>query len=76
MCVVDGVLLAIGGQDGSRKTSSIYGLHLDEKKWRHIGDLPFACSAVDTLLLSEGGLLMVEGITKQVLKINVQGKYC
>ena len=46
MCVVDGVLLAIGGadQDGSRKTSSIYGLHLEEKKWRHVGDLPFACS--------------------------------
>ena len=77
VCVVDGVLLAIGGtdQDGLRKTSSIYGLHLDGKKWRHIGDLPFACSMVDTLLLSGGGLLMVEGDTQQVLKITVQGKY-
>ena len=77
VCVVDGVLLAFGGtdQDGSRNTSSIYGLHLDEKKWRHIGDLPFACSMVDTLLLSGGGLLMVDGDTRQVLKINVQGKY-
>ena len=77
MCVVDGVLLAIGGhdQDGS-KTSPIYGLHLDEKKWRHVGDLPFACSMVDTLLLSGGGLLMVDGDTQQVLKITVQGKYC
>ena len=76
MCVVDGVLLAIGGddQDGS-KTSSIYGLHLDEKKWRHVGNLPFACSWVDTLLLS-GGLLMVDGGTQHVLKITVQGKYC
>ena len=62
VCVVDGVLLAIGGedQDGSH-TSSIYGLHLDEKKWRHVGNLPFACSWVDTLLLSGGGLLMVVG---------------
>ena len=75
MCVVDGVLLAIGGQDGS-KTSSIYGLHLEEKKWRHVGDMPFACSRVDTLLLSGGGLLMVDGYTQQVLKITVQGKYC
>ena len=76
MCVVDGVLLAIGGadQDGS-KTTSIYGLHLDEKKWRHVGNLPFACSWVDTLLLS-GGLLMVDGNAQHVLKITVQGKYC
>eukprot|EP00731_Ephydatia_muelleri_P012524 Em0006g1418a len=57
--------------DGS-KTSSIYGLHLDEKKWRHIGDMPLACSMVNTLLLS-GGLLMVDGYTEQVLKITVQG---
>ena len=78
MCVVDGVLLAIGGedQDGSMKTSSIYGLHLEEKKWKHIGDLPFACSWVDTLLLSGGGLLMVDGNAQHVLKITVQGKYC
>ena len=76
VCVVDGVLLAIGGedQDGSN-TSSIYGLHLDEKKWKHVGNLPFACSRVDTLLLSGGGLLMVDGDTQQVLKITVQGKY-
>ena len=79
VCVVDGALLAIGG-DGkeyrSKKTSSIYGLHLDEKMWRHVGDLPFACSMVDTLLLSGGGLFMVDGDAQQVLKITVQGKYC
>ena len=77
MCVVNGVLLAIGDddQDGSN-TSSIYGLHLDEKKWRHVGNLPFACSRVDTLLLSGGGLLMVDGDAQHVLKITVQGKYC
>ena len=77
MCVVDGVLLAIGGEDQDEsKTSSIYGLHLNEKKLRHVGDLPFACSRVDTLLLSGGGLLMVDGHTQQVLMITVQGKYC
>ena len=61
----DGVLLAIGGAEGdkhgSKKTSSIYGLHGDDKKWKHVGDMPFACSLVDTLLLSDGGLLMVDG---------------
>ena len=75
----DGVLLAIGGAEGdkygSKKTSSIYGLHGDDKKWKHLGDMPFACSRVDTLLLSDGGLLVVDGNTKQVLRITVQGKY-
>ena len=74
----DGVLLAIGGvedQYGSNKTSSIYGLHGDDKKWKHVGDMPFACSMVDTLLLSDGGLLVVDGNTQQVLSITVQGKY-
>ena len=72
------MLLAIGGgrkDYGSKKTCSIYGLHLDEKKWRLVGDMPFACTMVDTLLLSGGGLLMVDGDTLEVLKITVQGKY-
>ena len=76
--MVDGVLLAIGGAEDlseSKKTSSIYGLHHDDKKWKHIGDMPFACSSVDTLLLLDGGLLVVDGYTKQVLRITVQGKY-
>eukprot|EP00731_Ephydatia_muelleri_P004057 Em0002g233a len=76
VCVGDGVLLAIGGAEdlsGSKKTSSIYGLHGDDKKWKHLGDMPFACSQVDTLLLSDGGLLMVDGDTQQVLRITVQG---
>ena len=74
----DGVLLAIGGAEDqyeSKKTSSIYGLHGDDKKWKHVGDMPFACSWVDTLLLSDGGLLVVDGRTQQVLRITVQGKY-
>ena len=73
----DGVLLAIGGGEGDeyRKLSSIYGLHGDDKKWKHVGDMPFACSLVDTLLLSDGGLLVVDSVTKQVLRITVQGKY-
>ncbi|KAL5506698.1 hypothetical protein EMCRGX_G008422 [Ephydatia muelleri] len=50
---------------GSKKTSSIYGLHGDDKKWKHVGDMPFACSMVDTLLLSDGGLLVVDGSTQQ-----------
>ncbi|KAL5506638.1 hypothetical protein EMCRGX_G008338 [Ephydatia muelleri] len=69
VCVGDGVLLAIGGAEdlsGSKKTSSIYGFHGDDKKWKHVGDMPFACSMVDTLLLSDGGLLVVDGCTQQV----------
>eukprot|EP00731_Ephydatia_muelleri_P003979 Em0002g155a len=76
VCVGDGVLLATGGTEdlrGSKKTSSIYGLHGDDKKWKHVGDMPFACSMVDTLLLSDGGLLVVDGRTHQVLRITVQG---
>ena len=76
----DGVLLAIGGAEegllGSKKTSSIYGFHGVDKEWKHVGDMPFACSLVDTLLLSDGGLLMVDGHnTVQVFRITVQGKY-
>ena len=75
----DGVLLAIGGEEEdtyrSKKTSSIYGLHGGDKKWKLVGDMPFACSMVDTLLLSDGGLLVVDGRTQQVLRITVQGKY-
>ena len=74
----DGVLLAIGGAEdqlGSEKTSSIYGFHGVDKKWKHVGDMPFACSLVDTLLLSDGGLLVVDGLTQQVLSSTVQGKY-
>ena len=72
----DGLLLAIGGAEdlsGSKKTSSIYGLH--DKKWKLVGDMPFACSEVVTLLLSDGDLLMVDDETEQVLRITVQGKY-
>ena len=61
--MVDGVLLAIGGQEedsyGSKKTSAIYALHSVDQKWQHVGDMPFECCYVDTLLLS-GGRLMGE----------------
>ena len=76
VCVVDGVLLAIGGSEdeyGSKKTSAIYAfLHVD-MKWQHVGDMPFKCTRVDTLLLSGGGLLVVDGHSRQVLKFTVEG---
>ena len=78
--VVDGILLAFGGREAeyehdSKKTSAIYCFHHDgDQKWKHVGDLPFACSRVD-ILLQSGGLLMVDGSTQQVLKITVNGKY-
>ena len=75
--MVDGVLLAIGGQEDSiydsQKTSAIHAFHHVDQKWQHVGDLPFKCSWVDTLLLSGGRLLLVDGDSRQVLKISVEG---
>ena len=74
--MVDGVLLAIGGSedsDGSKKTSAIYAfLHVDQK-WQHVGDMPFQCTRVDSLLLSGGGLLVVDVSSRHVLEITVEG---
>ena len=78
--MVDGVLLAIGGAEdsyGSKKTSAIYALHPVDQKWQHVGDMPFKCSYVDTLLLSGGRLLVVDGDSSQrVLRVTVEGKPC
>ena len=75
VCVIDGVLLAIGGQEedsyGSKKTSAIYALHPVDQ---HVGDMPFECSLVDTLLLSGGRLLVVDGYSQRVLRVTVEGK--
>ena len=74
--MVDGVLLAIGGEEGgygSQKTSAIHAFHHVDQKWQHVGDLPFECSWVDTLLLSGGRLFMVDGDSQRVLKITVEG---
>ena len=75
--MVDGVLLAIGGQDdsyGSKQTSAIYALHPVDQKWQHVGDMPFECSFVDTLLLSGGRLLVVDGDSQRVLRVTVESK--
>ena len=74
--MVDGVLLAIGGSEdeySSEKTSAIYAFHHVDQKWQHVGDMPFQCSMVDSLLLSGGGLLVVDGDSCQVLEITVEG---
>ena len=74
--MVDGVLLAIGGAEdnnGTKKTSAIHAFHHVDQKWQHVGDLPFECSSVNVLLLSEGRLLVVDGCSQQVLKITVEG---
>ena len=73
VCVVDGVLLAIGGSDGSKDTSAIYAFHPVDQKWQHVGDLPLKCSWVDTLLLSGGRLLVVDGYSMRVLRVTVEG---
>ena len=76
--MVDGVLLSIGGQEEDRwdseKTTAINAFHHVDQKWQHVGDLPFKCSWMNTLLLSEGRLLVVDGSSsKQVLKVTVEG---
>ena len=75
-CVVDGVLLAIGGAEDryySKKLSAIYAFHHVDRKWMHAGDMPFPCSYVD--VLSENGkLLLIDGYSQRVLKISVQGQ--
>ena len=40
------------------------------------GDMPSKCSWVDTLLLSEGRLLVVDGSSTKVWRITVEGKSC
>ena len=74
--MVDGVLLAIGGWDGSKNTSAIYALHPVDQKWQHVGDMPFECRFVDILLLSGGRLLVVDGYNHRVLRVTVEGKPC
>lgn len=82
VCIVDGVLLAVGGAEGpgyeSSKTSGIYGFHQIEQKWKHVGDLPLNCSfaSSETQLLSGGELLVVDGYDSgQVFKITVRGEF-
>ncbi|KAL5480069.1 hypothetical protein EMCRGX_G023688 [Ephydatia muelleri] len=74
VCVVQGVLLALGGLDGLKKTSAIHAFHHYDQNWELVAHLPFACYSVDTLSLSGGGLLVVDGDSQQVLKITVEGK--
>lgn len=72
--VVDGILLAIGGEDESHKvTSTICAFHLIDKKWQRVGNLPFECSFVDSLLLSSGELLVIDGKNQRALKVEAKG---
>ena len=77
--LVDGVLLAIGGtedKEESKQTSAIYAFHPVDQKWQQVGDMPFKCSYVDTLLLSGGRLLVVDGYSQRVLRVTAEGKPC
>lgn len=79
MCIVNDMLLALGGAEGlsgSKKFSTIYGFHPIHKKWQHVGDLPFECSSVDSLLMSDSSLLVADGDSQKVLKVTVEGKPC
>eukprot|EP00731_Ephydatia_muelleri_P014470 Em0008g190a len=71
--VVGGVLFAIGGSDGSKRISAIFALHPVNQKWQHVAEMPFECSYVDTVLLSGGRLLVVDGDTQKVTVLDVEG---
>ena len=72
--MVDGVLLAIGGKDkDGSDTSAIYAFHPNDQKWQHVGDMPFKCTMVYTLLLSGGRLLVVDGDSRKVAEITAGG---
>ena len=73
MCTVNGMLLAIGGKEDTNKPSmSINEFYHSDQTWKHVGDMPVECSVVDALLLSGGGLLVVDGYNRQVLKIEIE----
>ena len=72
--MVDGVLLAIGGWDDAYKaTSAMFALHPADQKWQHVGELPFECTFVDTLTLSETMFLLVDGGSRKVAWITAEG---
>ena len=71
------MLLAIGGMDKDLKyTSAICAFHPVDQKWQCVGEMPFDCFYVDSLLLSDGRLFVVDAISQRVLKITVEGKSC
>lgn len=78
VCVADNVLLAIGGsyeeEIRSQKTSDIYAFHPIDIKWLHVGELPFKCCFADTLLLSNGKLLVADGDSRKVVEVTVTCK--
>ena len=73
-CVVESVLLAIGGEElNGQKVSSIFAFNPLHATWQHVADMPFACSKADTLLLSNGDLLIADGHSQRVLRGKMEG---
>ena len=74
--MVRGVLLAIGGQDlssASKKITSIYALYPIFQTWKYVGDMPFECSLVDSLVY-QGDLVVVDGKSGRVVIGKVNGE--
>lgn len=73
ICVINGVLLAIGGTEdrgGLMKTSAIYAFH---QNWHQVGKMPIKCSLVDVIALSNEKLLIVDGDSAQVYEMILEG---
>ena len=74
--MVNGVLLAIGGQDqspASKKTSAIYAFSQRLHTWLYVGDLPFECSLVDSLVYGDD-LVVVDGGSGRAVQGKVNGE--
>ena len=75
LCVVDDVLVAIGGKysEGcsSMKTSSLYAFN--GQRWQHAGEMRLKAYWVDAVGLCHGEMLVIDGCTLAVTKCEVEG---
>lgn len=82
LCMVNNVLLAIGGKDNdgcsSMKTTAIYAFN--ELRWYHVGEMAVKAYWVDAVVLSDGDIVVVDGCSLAVMKGEAKGshvnRYC
>ena len=67
------MLLTIGGYSGLEKSSGIYALQPEDNKWKLVEKMPYPCFLLD-IIPSGGGLFVIDGDSKNVLQITVEGE--
>ena len=77
LCMVNDVLLAIGGKDNdgcsSMKTTAIYAFN--ELRWYHVGQMAVKAYWVDAVVLSDGDIVVVDGCSLAVMKGEAKGRH-